>query len=65
MQDCVERHIDGLSVSAFMVIFRWKKKSQVENSYRFVVAGRSWGFELEQVTAVAFSNALSRCKAQY
>lgn len=65
MQDWIERHVNGVSVRGFVVIFRWKNKSQLEESYWFVVAGRSWGFELEQVTAIAFSNALSRLTAVF
>lgn len=65
MQDLIEKNIDGLSVRGFMVGCRLKKKSPLQSSYWIVAAGYSWGFELEQGTAVTFSNTLSEWKAQY
>lgn len=42
MQIDIETHVAGLSVRGSMVIFRWKNKPQVEDSYQFVAGDVSW-----------------------
>lgn len=46
MKHWEKKIIGRLSVRGFMLVFRVKNKSQLQNSYGVVVAGCSQGFEL-------------------